>query len=53
MPKIEFNEKNPQVRTAFNLPKLMVEDLKKDAQYRGISMSELLRRILSNYLNKY
>jgi hypothetical protein len=31
----------------------MVQDLREDAKSRGISLSELVRRILSKYLNKY
>jgi hypothetical protein len=47
-----FNENKP-IRIGFYIPKMMVQDLREDAKSRGISLSELVRRILSKYLNKY
>lgn len=44
---------NKQIRTGFYLPQLTVDELKEEASTKGISVSELLRRILDKHLGKY
>jgi metal-responsive CopG/Arc/MetJ family transcriptional regulator len=40
------------IRKNFYLPEKLIKALDKEAQKEGISLSELLRRIIKNYLEK-
>lgn len=39
-------------RQAFNLPEIQIEGLKKIAQFNGLSLSEILRRAISEFLGR-
>lgn len=40
-------------RTNLNITELEHEFLQKDSEEKGLSMSELIRRILDEYIEKY
>ncbi len=47
-----MRNKTEMIRKDFYLTKKQIEVLEKEAKEKGVTFSEILRRILDNYINK-